>query len=114
MERPATVRSRSLPSPDQVAERLRSNHGASCSTDIPDGPQQRGAEQHGLRWQDIVTALRQGDIESASGPQILTDTFRCAHAFAVELRWSSWRHDPLQEAAFNSARTECCINVAAP
>ena len=77
IERAAAVRSRSLPSPEQVAERLRSHQGASCSTDgtQPTG-QHGGAEQLGLRWQDIVTALRHGDVQPARGQQILTDTFR--------------------------------------
>ena len=79
MERAAAVRSRSLPSPEQVAERLRSHQGASCSTGTSDQPQQHGTAQHGLQWQDIVAALRQGGLEPARGPQILTDTFRCVH-----------------------------------
>jgi len=80
MERAAAVRSRSLPSPEQVAERLRSHQGASCSTGASDQPQQHGTAQPGLQWQDIVAALRQGGLEPARGPQILTDTFRCVHA----------------------------------
>ena len=81
MERAAAVQSRSLPSPEQVAERLRSHQGASCSTGpSQDGPQQRGTAQLGLQWQDIVAALRQGGLEPARGPQVLTDTFRCVHA----------------------------------
>ncbi len=77
MERAAVGRSRPLPSPEQVAERLRSHQGASCSTGTSDQPQQHGTAQPGLQWQDIVAALRQGGLEPARGPQILTDTFRC-------------------------------------
>lgn len=83
MGRSAAVRSRSLPSPEQVADRLRSHQGASCSTGSPDSPQQRDTEQPGLQWQDIVAALRQGDLQPATRPQILTDTFRCVPAALI-------------------------------
>ena len=80
IERAAAVRSRTLPSPEQVTERLRSHQGASCSSGSTNRTQQDsqhgGAEQPGLQWQDIVAALRHGDLEPARGLQILTDTFR--------------------------------------
>ena len=89
IERAAAVRSRSLPSPEQVAERLRSHQGASCSSGSTNrtqhGDQHGGTEQPGLRWQDIVAALRHGDLEPARGSQILTDTFRYACCSEVHM-----------------------------
>lgn len=74
--------SRPLPSVDEVAERLRSREGASCSsgpsssTPAPDS----APEDPPLSWRSIVAALREGEQLPVDKARILTDSFRCASA----------------------------------
>lgn len=63
-----------LPSQEEVAERLRSHKGASCSSSaLPQPePEPDDSDKPALNWRDVVEALRQ---ETISGEQMLTDTF---------------------------------------
>lgn len=74
MRRPAAAE---LPTPQQVAERLKSHQAASCSAPQP-ASAEPGSESGGsgvaLDWREVVAAMRVAQ-QTVSGQQMLTDSF---------------------------------------
>ncbi|KAL4431656.1 hypothetical protein ABPG77_001498 [Micractinium sp. CCAP 211/92] len=84
-QQPPHHRVAAWPTPDEVAERLRSGQGASCSSAAL--PQPSPVEQDGagsssstLDWREVVERVRASQ-QQIDGEQMLTDTFGRRHSY---------------------------------
>lgn len=74
----------SLPTPQQVAERLRSGSAASCSSQSSRGSSRGGEKSSSIQeldWREVVARARAAAAAAPSGEQMLTDTFGRRHSY---------------------------------
>ena len=73
----------SLPSLAEVADRLNSSKGASCSSSTSTSDSNTGID-----WREAVAKLQAADKQQLQ-QTMLTDTFRCCPPLCVILRWKA-------------------------